>query len=226
MQMHPKAARAARLLLVASTVAALSATPALAGEMAPAESAGATVGTKAPDFTLTDATGKVHSLKDYAGKIVVLEWTNPGCPFVVEHYKPEKMTMTRLAEKVTGQGVVWLAINTTFSNKPADTQTWSKEKGITYPTLLDPTGEVGRAYGAKTTPHMFVIGKDGKVAYAGAIDDNPRGEVATPNNYVDAAVSALLAGKPVEVSSTKSYGCSVKYAAQAPEQAKAAKSES
>jgi peroxiredoxin len=224
MQMHLNAGRGLRLMLATAAIATLASAPALAGEMAPPEVAGATVGAPAPDFTLTDAAGKTHSLKDYAGKVVVLEWTNQGCPFVRAHYAAH--TMTTLAQKYADQGVVWLAINSTFSNKPDETVAWTKEQGLTYPTLLDPSGDVGRAYGAKSTPHMFVIGKDGKLAYMGAIDDNPDGKVATPHNYVDAALSALVAGKPVEVASTKQYGCSVKYAAKSPEQGKAAKSAS
>ena len=119
----------------------------------------------APDFTLADADGKKHSLADHRGKVIVLEWTNPDCPFVQRHYK--SATMKNLAVKYADKGVVWLAVNSTKTNTPADSKAWAKEKQLTYPTLQDAEGTVGKAYGAKTTPHMYVIDKDGKIAYQG-----------------------------------------------------------
>jgi peroxiredoxin len=207
-------------LLVALLAAAA---PVWAVELSP-DSSGPTIGAPAPQFTLVDAQGKSHSLKDYAGKIVVLEWTNPDCPFVQRHYKAK--TMIGLAQKFTDKGVVWLAINSTHYNKPADTEKWTKEQGLPYLTLLDPSGEVGHLYGAKTTPHMYVIDKDGMLAFAGAIDDDPRGDAQAPKNYVAAALTSLLAGTPIEVAAPRSYGCSVKYTAAATKESKTAKSTS
>jgi peroxiredoxin len=164
----------------------------------------------APDFTLEDADGKKHSLADFKGKVVVLEWTNPDCPFVRRHYKAE--TMRKLAVKYADKGVVWVAVNSTKTNKPADSKAWTKENDLPYPTLQDPEGTVGKAYGAKTTPHMFVIDKDGKIAYQGAIDDDPTGDKGpSAVNYVDAALERLVNGEQPETVRTKSYGCSVKY---------------
>ncbi len=171
--------------------------------------ADAMVGKPAPDFKATDQAGKAHTLAQYKGKIVVLEWTNPGCPFVRRHYKAE--TMEKLSAKLAKDDVVWLAVNSTESNTAADTKQWMKDEGFAYPTLQDNDGTIGHAYGAKTTPHMFVIDKAGVLRYAGAIDSDPRGKAAAPVNHVDAAVSALLAGKDPPVASTEPYGCSVKY---------------
>lgn len=167
------------------------------------------IGAKAPEFALPDASGTTHTLSQYSGKIVVLEWTNPTCPFVKRHYKAA--TMKKLAEKYATKDVVWLAIDSSHFVKAADVKKWQEEQKLSYPTLLDPTGAVGHAYGAKTTPHMFVIAKDGTVAYAGAIDDDPRGEKADARNYVDEALTKLLAGQQPEVTNTQPYGCSVKY---------------
>ncbi len=167
------------------------------------------IGAPAPAFSLKDEAGKEHSLAAYKGKVVVLEWTNQGCPWVVGHY--ERKTMTDLAAKLGGKDVVWLAVNSTSSNKPEDTNSWKSKNAISFPTLMDPEGTVGKAYEAQTTPHMYVVDKDGKLAYAGAIDDDPGNENPKRINYVDAAVSALLAGKAPEKTETKPYGCSVKY---------------
>jgi peroxiredoxin len=175
------------------------------------DSAAATLGSPAPAFALEDQNGKKVSLSDYAGKIVVLEWVNPDCPFVQRHYKAK--TMITLAEKYKAKDVVWLAINTTqYMNKDTNKQ-WISQHQLSYPILDDHLGQVGKLYGAKTTPHMFIIDKSGKLVYAGGIDDDPRGsKQGSAVNYVDRALEELLAGKPVSVSQTKPYGCSVKYA--------------
>lgn len=170
------------------------------------------VGKAAPDFSLPDTAGKQHTLSAYQGKVVVLEWTNPDCPYVQRHY--QENTMTALADAYPDTQVVWLAVNTTHYNKPEDTRKWTTEKGLSYPTLLDPDGKIGHLYEAKTTPHMFVIAPDGKLVYDGAIDDDPRGskETAERAPYVAQAIQAVLQGTAPENAQTKPYGCSVKYA--------------
>jgi peroxiredoxin len=175
-------------------------------------------GNAAPAFTASDLAGKPVSLADYKGKWVVLEWTNPGCPFVQKHY--QSGNMQGLQKKATGEGVVWLAINTTAPSssdylKPAALADWFKQQGAA-PTaaVMDPDGKVGRAYNARTTPQMFVIDPAGKIVYAGAIDDKRSANVAdvkTATNYVAQALTEARAGKPVSVASTQPYGCSVKY---------------
>jgi peroxiredoxin len=169
-----------------------------------------TVGPVAPGFTLDDAAGKKVSLSDYRGKIVVLEWTNSECPFVQRHYASG--TMKTLAAKYADKGVVWLAINSTNTNRPLDSFRWAEMFSLPYPTLQDPDGKVGKAYGAKATPHMFVIDKDGRVAYQGAIDDDPAGEKGSVAvNYLQAALDHLLKSEPPEITRTTPYGCPVKY---------------
>jgi len=167
------------------------------------------VGSKAPDFALPDANGTTHTLSQYQGKIVVLEWTNHTCPFVKRHYQAG--TMKKLAEKYASQNVVWLAIDSSHFVEPTAIKKWIEEQKLPYPVLLDPTGEVGKGYGAKTTPHMFIVDQKGNLAYSGAIDDDPRGEKSQPINYVDQALAKLTAGAQPEVTNTQSYGCSVKY---------------
>jgi peroxiredoxin len=170
----------------------------------------AQVGKPAPAFTLKDETGKEHSLAQYKGKVVVLEWTNPGCPFVQRHYTAG--TMQKTLTGFDAKKVVWLAVDSTASNGAEKSATWKKEKGFTYPVLQDASGTVGKAYAAKTTPHMYVIDEQGVVRYAGAIDDDPRGNKKEgTTNHVKAAVDALLSGKPVPAATTEPYGCSVKY---------------
>ncbi len=193
----------ARRLAFALTLAALL--PACAR----AESA---VGGAAPDFTLTDLQGKPHHLADYRGKVVVLEWINPNCPFSRRH--AEEGTMKRTA--AAHSDVVWLAINSTATKHgdfltPDKHASYGKEHGITYPVLYDSDGKVGHAYGASTTPHMFVIDEQGKVIYRGAIDDDAYGRNKKRVNYVDTALTAHAADKPVQPASTTPYGCSVKY---------------
>lgn len=167
------------------------------------------VGAEAPDFSLRDHQGNMVQLSDYKNKTVVLEWTNPDCPFVVRHYKSE--TMKKLYNQFKDEGVVWLAINSTHYSTWESNAKWAKEEGLAYPVLDDHEGKVGKLYGAKTTPHMFVV-KDGVVVYAGSIDDDPRGKADQPKNYVEQALKELLADGKVSVSAVKPYGCSVKYA--------------
>lgn len=187
---------------------------------APAPDAEGIVGKPAPDFTLPDLDGKEVSLASFKGKTVVLEWFNPGCPYVKNSHTVGSLVDT--AKKHTANGVVWLAINSNAPGKqghePADNAAAAANWGLEHPILRDVDGKVGKAYGATNTPHMFVIDKDGTVVYAGAIDNSPDGERKSPQgsdtviNYVDAAIEALSAGKPVETPSTKAYGCTVKYA--------------
>ncbi len=166
------------------------------------------IGSQAPLFSLPDENGVSHKLADYRGKTVVLEWTNQGCPYVQRHYRAE--TMEKLANHFE-KDVVWLAVNSTRDNTPEETQKWKKEQGFEYATLQDPKGAVGQLYGARTTPDMFVVDAKGVLRYAGAIDDDPRGRADAPDNYVDGALRALLAGTDPDPSRTKPYGCSVIY---------------
>lgn len=177
--------------------------------------AGAKVGEAAPAFTLTDTDGKSHNLSDFKGKTVVLEWFNPQCPFIVKHHKLNK-TFAELYENYNSKDVVFIAINSSGKGNEGNGAELNKKfKGewkIAYPILLDESGTVGKAYGARTTPHVFVIDSKGIVAYNGAIDNNKDAEKAGDKNYVKAALDAVLAGKPVAEATTQPYGCSVKYA--------------
>lgn len=163
----------------------------------------------APAFTLMNQDGKPVSLADYAGKIVVLEWTNYECPFVKHHAAVG--TMKTLAAKWGGRGVVWLAINSTGHATREGDVAWIAANALPYPILEDFDGRVGHAYDALTTPHMFVIGRDGRLAYHGAIDDDRRLAGKPTLNYVEQALAELTAGRPVSVPATEPYGCSVKY---------------
>ncbi len=177
-----------------------------------------TVDQRAPDFTLTDTYGKKHSLSDYKDKYVVLEWINHDCPFVKKHYGSQNMQS--LQKTYTARGVIWLSINTSAPGKeghypPEKANELSNSKGAA-PTavLLDDHGDVGHLYAAQTTPHMFIINPDGILIYQGAIDDIPSADPADIShaiNYVRNALEEAMAGKAVSVSTTKSYGCSVKY---------------
>jgi peroxiredoxin len=198
------------------TTAAATETP--AAEEAPEEPAAeeeaeapavATVGQPAPGFTLTDQAGTEHTLSDLRGKIVVLEWINPQCPYVQRHYGVG--TMTGLDGQFPDDEVAWLAIDSSHFVTAEDAEAWRQEHEIAYPILLDGSGEVGHAYNATTTPNMFVIDADGVLRYAGAIDDDPRGRNDSPTNYVNQAVQALRNGEAVETAQTEPYGCSVKY---------------
>ena len=172
----------------------------------------AKVGEPAPDFTLADTTGKEHSLSDFKGKTVGLEWTNQACPYVERHYKAE--TMAKTHEAVGKDDVVWLSIDSTHSRDTKELKTWKEEQGFDYPVLADKDGKVGKMYKAKTTPHMYVIDKEGVLQYAGAIDNAPRGEKKEGEvvNYVEEAVKAVKKGEAPKKAETKPYGCSVKYA--------------
>ena len=182
----------------------------LATMVAMPAAAGVGVGDDAPDFTLPDTAGNEVSLSDFEGKIVVLEWLNPDCPFVQRHYKAG--TMKELATKYGGEGVVWLTINSThYMNAEANAK-FKASNDLPYAILVDQSGDVGRLYDAKTTPHMYIIDGDGELVYMGAIDDDPRGNKGEPAvNYVAVALDEMLAGKAVTTAETKPYGCSVKY---------------
>jgi peroxiredoxin len=167
---------------------------------------------RAPGFKLSSFGGKTVSLSDYRGKTVVLEWFNMECPFSLYHYKT-KNTMASLANKYKSKNVVWLAVNSTNHTTPAANKKFTEKHKLSFPILDDRSGKVGRAYGAKTTPHIFVINPRGRIVYDGAIDDSPMGKKKEGVvNYVDNVLAELTAGKAVSVSNTKSYGCTVKYA--------------
>jgi peroxiredoxin len=197
-----------KLLRIALTALAIVGGPALA----------AATGAPAPGFTIADTSGKAVRLADHRGKYVVLEWTNPECPFVRKHYTSGNMQA--LQKEWANRNVVWLSINSTNASNyefqtPREMSDWMKAQGAApSATLLDSTSGTARAYGAKTTPHMFVVDPGGTIVYAGAIDDkrsaNPA-DAKTANNYVRAALTEAMAGKPVTVASTTPYGCSVKY---------------
>ena len=180
--------------------------------------AAATVGQPAPAFTAIDAGGKTVSLADYKGKHVVLEWVNPGCPYVQKHYNSANMQGTQ--KDAVAQGVVWLAVNSTAPDAsdyktPAAMAQWMQgQKAAATATLMDSDGKVGRTYGARTTPHMYIVNPVGTLVYAGAIDSKPTAnpaDIAGATNHVKVALAESLAGKAVGTPSTRAYGCSVKY---------------
>ena len=198
--------------IITTTVAVLAATI-LTAPAAPQ------VGKPAPEFALTDSNGKPHKLSDFKGKLVVLEWLNHGCPFVVKHY--DSGNMQKLQKEYTGKDVVWLSIVSSAPGKqghmsPEETEKARKTKGsAASAVLIDEDGTVGRLYDAKVTPHMYVIGKDGVLLYAGAIDSvksTDAADIEGAKNYVKQALDEALAGKPVSEPTTTAYGCSVKYA--------------
>ena len=177
-----------------------------------------TVGSPAPEFALQSVAGGTVKLSQYRGKHVVLEWVNPECPYVRKHYG--SANMQKLQKDYTGREVVWLTINSTRNGhpeykQPGEMATWMKKMDASSSaTLLDPKGEAGKAYGARTTPHMYIIDPKGVLVYAGGIDDKRSTDVEdvkTAKNYVRAAMDELLAGKAVTNSATAPYGCSVKY---------------
>lgn len=182
-------------------------------------SGAALIGQTAPNFTLQGSDGKEHSLSDYKGKFIVLEWTNPDCPFVHKFY--DSNTMQNLQKEETAKGVIWLRINSSAAGHEGS-QTVSEL--ATYDTshhvaatasLIDPDGKVGHLYGARTTPHMFVINNKGMLVYAGGIDNKPSPnaeDIASATNYVTAALDEAMAGKKVTTPTARPYGCSVKYA--------------
>jgi peroxiredoxin len=176
------------------------------------------VGSAAPDFSLADAKGKTHSISENKGKFVVLEWFNPECPFVKKHYSSGNMQ--KLQQEYTGKGVVWMSIDSSAPGKEGNLTAEAASKQATdwkmnsTTLLLDPEGKAGQAYGAKNTPHMFVINPEGKIVYEGAIDSKPTPNVAdltSATNYVKVALDEAMSGKPVSNANTKPYGCSVKY---------------
>lgn len=172
----------------------------------------------APDFTLTDTNGKNHSLSDFKGKYVVLEWVNYECPFVKKHYGSDNMQ--KLQKEAAGKDVVWLSINSSAKGKqgyfePHEVNQIMENSGAKPAAyLLDTDGKVGKTYGASTTPHMYVVDPEGNLIYQGAIDSNPSFDpkvIPSSTNYVMAALNAAMGGQAIENASTKSYGCSVKY---------------
>lgn len=179
---------------------------------------GLEIGEAAPEFTLNSVEGNKHSLSEFKGKFVVLEWTNYDCPFVKKHYVSDNMQS--LQREFAEKGVIWLSVNSSAPGKQGHftPEEWKKRISdwsvAATAVLLDPDGQVGRAYGAKTTPHIFIVDPDGELIYAGAIDDKPStdpADIPGAKNYVRAALEQALAGEPVEIPSTPSYGCSVKY---------------
>jgi peroxiredoxin len=178
----------------------------------------ATVGQPAPAFTATDTSGKSVSLADFKGKHVVLEWVNPGCPYVVKHYNSANMQGTQ--KDATARGVVWLSVNSTAAEHgdykaPAAMAQWMQsQRAAATATLMDADGKVGRAYGARTTPHMYIVDPKGTLVYAGAIDSKPTSnpaDVTSATNHVKVALSEALAGKAISQPTTRAYGCSIKY---------------
>ncbi len=178
-----------------------------------------TNGRPAGNFRLIDASGKPVALSDFKGRPVVLEWNNPGCPFVQKHYASGNMQKTQAAAKA--MGAAWLTINSGAPGKQghmtgAEARAFvAKEKAVPTAYLLDPEGKVGRGYAAKTTPHLYIVAADGRLVYQGGIDDKPTADPADikgARNHVLAALAELKAGKRVSVAETRPYGCSVKYA--------------
>lgn len=180
--------------------------------------ASATVGQPAPAFSATDTAGRTVQLADFKGKHVVLEWVNPGCPYVRKHYGAKNMQATQ--KGAVDAGAVWLAVNSTADDhgdylSPAQLSAWMKDQGAAATaTLMDADGKVGRAYGARTTPHMYVIDPQGTLVYAGAIDSKPTAnpaDIPGATNHVKVALAESMAGKPVGTPATRAYGCTVKY---------------
>jgi peroxiredoxin len=175
-------------------------------------------GEAAPEFHGTDSNGKTQSLAQYRGKFVVLEWANQGCPYEQKHYKSGNMES--LQKQWTAKGVVWLSVISSapgeqgYVTPPEENDYLTKMHAAPTAAILDPSGAIGRLYGAKTTPHMFVIDPQGKLVYEGALDDQPTPDPASlkgAHNYVSEALEDAMAGKPVPTPVTRPYGCSVKY---------------
>lgn len=200
-------------------VIALAALSPFAGLLLPATAQAATVGQAAPDFTLMDTAGKPVKLSQFKGKPVVLEWNNPGCPFVKKHYQGN---MQALQKEVVDQGGVWLAINSTRDDSgdymtPAQLGRWmTEQKASPTATLMDEDGKVGQAFAARVTPHMYIVNAQGVLVYAGGIDSIASArvdDIPKATNYVRQAMAEIKAGKPVSVATSRAYGCSVKYQA-------------
>ena len=174
-----------------------------------------TVGAVVKDFTFTDAVGREHKLSDYKGKIVVFEWTNPGCPFVQRVYS--ESIMQDLQGKYTGTDVIWVAVNSTnrehrdYREGIEAMKAFQEWKAYFSFLCLDADGTIGKMFHAKTTPHLFIIDKAQKLVYNGAVDDDPRGTKEQKQNYIAKALDEILAGKSVSTTTTTPYGCSVKY---------------
>ncbi len=178
----------------------------------------AKVGSKAPNFKVTDSNGKVHQLSDYKGKYIVLEWMNEGCPYVKKHYNAGNMQ--KLQKEHTANDVVWFTVASSLKGEQGH---WTAEQAnakakewkiASTAILLDHDAAIGKAYAAKVTPHMFVINPEGAVIYNGAIDSNDSADpkvIPTSTNYVDAALKSAKKGEPIKVSSSKPYGCGVKF---------------
>jgi peroxiredoxin len=192
-----------------SFAAAPSAPQAAPGTAVPAQAPKvAKVGQPAPQFTLTDSNGKTVNLAENKGKVVVLEWVNIDCP--IDRRVVESKLISTVHDKFKDQ-TVWFAIDSTAAHTKADFDKTIAAWKITYPLLNDAKGVVGKMYDAKTTPQFYIIDKEGKLVYNGAIDDDPNGSKPTKVNYVDKALTELLAGKTIEIAETKPYGCTVKY---------------
>jgi peroxiredoxin len=201
-----------RALLAAALLAASS-----VAMIAPAY-AEAIPGKPAPEFSATDSSGKALKLSDFKGKIVVLEWTNDGCPYVRKHYGSGNIQA--MQKDAADKGIVWLTVISSakgeqgYVDGAGANKLTAQRKAAPAAVLLDPAGSIGRAYGAKTTPHMYVIDKDGRLVYNGAIDDKPTSNLADikgARNYVAEALTAVADGKPIQVATTRAYGCTVKY---------------
>jgi peroxiredoxin len=186
--------------------------------LAAAAQAAPAVGQPAPEIVLKDAAGKTVKLSDFRGKHVVLEWTNPGCPYVRKHYDSGNMAATQ--QDATGKGAVWLSINSTEKSssdylEPARLVSWQKDRKVQpTATLMDEDGTAGKAYGARTTPHMYIVDPQGRLVYAGGIDSIPSSnpdDIRKAVNYVKQAVSEATSGKPISAATTRPYGCSIKY---------------
>ncbi len=190
----------------------------LASSVASIANAAPAIGQPAPSFRATDVAGKPVSLADFKGKYVVLEWNNPGCPFVQKHY--DSGNMQALQKRFGAEDVAWLSINSTSESSsdympPAKLAAWFKQQNAApAAVVMDAKGEVGRAFGARVTPHMYVIDPNGTLVYAGAIDDKRSANVAdvkTATNYVVAALTDAKSGKPVSKTNSQAYGCTIKY---------------
>ena len=199
-------------------LAALAVAGLVAGTVATEARATAAVGQPAPEFSAVDTNGKARKLSEFRGKTVVLEWVNPGCPFVRKHY--DSANMPGLQKEFAGKDVVWLAINSTEKAAsdylpPAQLAAWFKEKsGAPTATLMDEDGTVGKAYGARTTPHMYIVDPQGRLVYAGGIDSIPSArasDIKTATNYVRQGLNEALAGKPISTATSQPYGCTIKY---------------
>ncbi|MBA4213159.1 MAG: thioredoxin family protein [Polaromonas sp.] len=198
-------------------IIALTALSPFASLLLPATAQAASVGQPAPDFTLMDTSGQPVKLSQFKGKPVVLEWNNPGCPFVKKHYQGN---MQALQKEVVAQGGVWLAINSTRDDSadylaPAQLGRWmTEQKASPTATLMDEDGKVGQAFAARVTPHMYIVNAQGVLVYAGGIDSIASArvdDIPKATNYVRQAMAEIKAGKPVSVSTSRAYGCSVKY---------------